>query len=104
MAKIFNRFKQPHSSRPGKQPLPRDNPRASDADIRSQTGGSGPISGSHTKHVVHSKEGDHRQPGLHSGSENRSKTPPVMAGSPQDFARARSVLPPNGGTNDPDAA
>jgi hypothetical protein len=82
MARVFNRFHKPHSSRPGKQPLARDTPRASEAAIASQTGGSGPISGSHTKHVVHSKIGDHRQ-GIHTGSANSSKTPRGQAGTPQ---------------------
>ena len=70
-------------SRPPSPPLQRPNPRASEADIRSQTGGSGPISGSHTKHVVHTVEGDRRQEGLHSGHANTSKTAPVQAGQPR---------------------
>jgi hypothetical protein len=77
----------PH--RPGPQPLPRDNPRSSEADIKKMTGQSGPVHGSHTKHVVHTVEGDHRQPNLHSGHANTSKAPEVMAGRPQSFPPSR---------------
>jgi hypothetical protein len=66
-------------------PAPRDHPRSSEADIKKMTGGSGPIHGSHTKHVVHTKIGDHRQEGLHSGMANGSKVPEIMAGRPQQM-------------------
>jgi hypothetical protein len=63
----------------------RPNARASDHDVARMTGGSGSIFGSHTKHVVHSKIGDHRQ-GIHTGSENSSVPPKVQSGGrPQQF-------------------
>jgi len=59
---------------------PHGDARASDSDIRSMTGSSrGP--GGQTR-VHHERIGDHRQPGLHSGSETRSRVPHVTAGRP----------------------
>ena len=55
--------------------------RASEAAITSQTGGSGPIPGSHNKHMVHTKIGDHRQ-GIHTGSQNSSAAPRTSPGAP----------------------
>jgi hypothetical protein len=75
-------------------PLARPDVRASEGAIRSQTGGSGPIPGSHNRHVVHHKVGDHRQ-GMHTGSANASKAPHITAGRPaQVFSRSG-----NGGSN-----
>jgi hypothetical protein len=64
-------------------PLTRDSQsRADEGSIRSMTGGSGPISGSHTKHVVHTKLGDHREAGHHTGSANSSAVPRTQPGHP----------------------
>jgi len=74
-------------------PLPA-NTRASDHDVRRMTGHSGPIHGSHTRHVHHTVEGDHRQDGLHSGHQNRSTPPKVQSGQRQNFPPMR-----NGGSD-----
>jgi hypothetical protein len=76
--------------RPGQQPLQRPNARASDGEVRRMTGQSGPAHPANMHHVHYHQHGDHRQEGLHSGPENSSKPPPVMAGKP--FQR-----PPNAG-------
>lgn len=82
---------------PGPQPLARPHPRASEAQIRSQTGGSGPANAPGHHHVHYSKIGDHRQANLHSGSQNSSAVPRIDAG------RAKQI-PSNGGSYGDDAA
>jgi hypothetical protein len=63
-------------------PLERKNARASDSDVRSQTGSSGPVHVPHHHHHKFEKIGDHRQEGLHSDSRTSSKPPVVTAGKP----------------------
>jgi hypothetical protein len=80
-------------------PLERPNPRASEAAIRSQTGGSGPSAPPGHHHIHYHRHGDHRQPGLHSGKANRSRPPEVTAGSalpPGAFAGNGNGGPNNG--------
>jgi hypothetical protein len=100
MSSLVTRTAQGQPSMPESPPLQRDNARASEADIRSQTGHSGPISGSHTKHVRHTVEGDHRQANLHSGRDNASAVPRIQAGKP-----IQNIPMRNGGDDDgPQAA
>jgi hypothetical protein len=71
---------------PKAQPLARKNPRASDSDIRSATGPSGPAAPPGHHHISYHKHGDHRQEGLHTGPENSSKPVEVEAGRPKLFS------------------
>jgi hypothetical protein len=84
--------------RPGPVPLPRPNPRASDHDVAKMTGKSGPAAPPGHHHIKYSAVGDHRQPGLHSGSENSSVPPKVMAGRPQQMMMNRGDGNGNGTT------
>jgi hypothetical protein len=70
---------------PKAPPLERPNPRANDSDVRSQTGRSGPVNVPHHHHHKYTQLGDHRQEGLHSGSQNSSVPPKVQAGRPQQM-------------------
>jgi hypothetical protein len=82
-----------------KAPPMRPNARASDHDVASVTGGSGPISGSHNARVHHERIGDHRGHGAmsHTGSENSSVPPKVQGGRPQQFPAGGNG---NGDTSD----
>ena len=79
---VFTRFKNQGSKTIPNGPPMRPNARASEADIRSQTGRSHTPGGQVRVH--HEKIGDHRGHGgsQHTGSENRSKVQPIQAGRP----------------------
>jgi hypothetical protein len=73
------RHQQPMQKAP---PMPRDDVRAGDHDIARMTGGSGPAAPPGHHHVHYHKHGDHRQPGLHSGTATASKAPHITFGKP----------------------
>jgi hypothetical protein len=71
------------------KPFARPNARASEADIRSQTGKSGPANAPGHHHVHYHAHGDHRQANLHTGRENSSAVPRV------ETAGQRVQIPPS---------
>jgi hypothetical protein len=65
------------------KPLARPNARASENDIKSMTGKSGPAAPPGHHHIKYHAHGDHRQgDNFHSGSATSSAVPRVQAGKP----------------------
>jgi hypothetical protein len=87
------RHQQPMAKAP---PMPRDDVRSDEGSIRRMTGKSGPAAPPGHHHVHYHAHGDHRQPGLHSGTATASKAPHITAGRPAVFGRNGNG---NGGSN-----
>jgi hypothetical protein len=87
ISKFVNQRSRPHAP-----PTARPNARASEADIKSMSGKSGPANAPGHHHVHYHPEGDHRQANLHTGRDNASAVPRIQPGLPRQL--------PTGGGND----
>jgi hypothetical protein len=85
---VFNRFRDQGPKTIPNGPPMRADTRADPADMRRMTGTSGPVGGPYGQKATYTKQGDHRQPGLHSDARTSSEPPrtradhtPVVIGS-----------------------